>query len=194
MNNIIDCKGLKCPIPVVKTKKYFDSIESGDSTIIVDNLVAKKNIVKLAEGSGYKSIVEEKDKLYYIKISKEKCEVLNIETKEKKKFTLVLSSDKLGLGDDKLGDMLMKSYIYALSEADLIPDDLLFINAGVKLTINSSPVLDSLKQLIQRGTNILVCGVCIDFYNLKDELALGEISNMYTIVQLMNNADKTIKL
>ncbi|MBK5241141.1 sulfurtransferase-like selenium metabolism protein YedF [Clostridium sp.] len=194
MNNIIDCKGLKCPMPVVKTKKYFDSIESGDSTIIVDNLVAKNNIVKLAEGSGYKSIVEVKDKMYFIKISKEKCEVLNTETKEKKKFTLVLSSDKLGHGDDKLGDILMKSYIFALSEADLIPDDLLLINGGVKLIINSSPVLDSLKQLIQRGTNILVCGVCLDFYNLKDELSLGEISNMYTIVQLMNNADKTIKL
>jgi selenium metabolism protein YedF len=194
MNNIIDCKGLQCPIPVVKTKKYFDSIESGESTIIVDNLVAKNNIVKLSSGSGYKSIVEEKEKLYFIKITKEKCEVIDIEIKEKKKLTLLLSSDKLGVGDDKLGDILMKSYIFALSEADTIPDDLIFINGGVKLTSKSSPVLGSLKKLIERGTNILVCGVCLDFYNLQDELSVGEISNMYTIVQLMNNADKTIKL
>ena len=82
MNNIIDCKGLQCPMPVVKTKKYFDSIESGESTIIVDNLVAKNNVVKLAEGSGYKSIVEEKEDLYFIKITKEKCEVVNAEIKE----------------------------------------------------------------------------------------------------------------
>jgi selenium metabolism protein YedF len=194
MNNIIDCKGLQCPIPVVQTKKYFDSIESGESTIIVDNLVAKKNIVKLAEGSGYKSIVEEKDELYFIKITKEKCEELNIEIKEEKKFTLVVSTDKLGLGDDKLGEMLMKSYIFALSEADSIPNDLLFINGGVKLTIDTSPVLGSLKKLVERGTNILICGVCLDFYNIKDKLSVGEISNMYTIVQLMNNADNTIKL
>jgi selenium metabolism protein YedF len=194
MNNIIDCKGLQCPIPVVKTKKYFDSIESGESTIIVDNLVAKNNIVKLASGSGYKSVVEEKERLYFIKITKEKCEVIDIEIKEKKKLTLLLSSDKLGGGDDKLGDILMKSYIFALSEADTIPDDLLFINDGVKLTSKNSPVLGSLKKLIERGTNILVCGVCLDFYNLKDELSVGEISNMYTIVQLMNNADNTIKL
>lgn len=194
MNNIIDCKGLQCPIPVVQTKKYFDSIESGESTIIVDNLVAKNNIVKLASGSGYKSVVEEKEKLYFIKITKEKCEVIDIETKEKKKLTLVLSSDKLGVGDDKLGDILMKSYIFALSEADTIPDDILFINGGVKLTTNSSQVVGSLKKLIERGANILVCGVCLDFYNLKDELSVGEISNMYTIVQLMNNADNTIKL
>ena len=81
MNNIIDCKGLQCPIPVVKTKKYFDSIESGESTIIVDNLVAKNNIVKLADGSGYKSIVEEKEELYFIKITKEKNKVVNVEIK-----------------------------------------------------------------------------------------------------------------
>jgi selenium metabolism protein YedF len=194
MNNIIDCKGLQCPIPVVKTKKYFDSIESGESTVIVDNLVAKNNIVKLASGSGYKSVVEEKERLYFIKITKVKREVIDIEIKENKKLTLLVSTDKLGSGDDKLGDILMKSYIFALSEADTIPDDLLFINDGVKLTSKSSPVLSSLKKLIERGVNILVCGVCLDFYNLKDELSVGEISNMYTIVQLMNNADNTIKL
>ena len=194
MNNIIDCKGLQCPMPVVKTKKYFDSIESVESTIIVDNLVARNNVVKLAEGSGYKSIVEEKEDLYFIKITKEKCEAINVEAKEKKKLTLLVSTDKLGLGDDKLGDMLMKSYIFALSEADLIPNDLLFINEGVKLTIEDSPVMDSLKKLINRGTNILVCGTCLDFYNIKDKLSIGEITNMYTIVELMNNADNTIKL
>ncbi len=194
MNNTIDCKGLQCPIPVVKTKKYFDSIESGESTIIVDNLVAKNNIVKLAEGSGYKSTVEEKQDLYFIKIIKEKCEVVNAEPKTKKRFTLLVSTDRLGLGDDELGGMLMKSYIFALSEAELVPNDLLFVNGGVKLTVEDSPVLDSLKKLIERGTNILVCGTCLDFFNIKDKLSIGEITNMYTIVELMNAGDNTIKL
>ncbi|WP_291632513.1 sulfurtransferase-like selenium metabolism protein YedF [Clostridium sp.] len=194
MNNTIDCKGLQCPIPVVKTKKYFDSIESGESTIIVDNLVAKNNIVKLAEGSGYKSIVEKKDKLYFINITKDKIELVNVEINESKKFTLVIATDKLGLGDDELGNVLMKSYLFALSEADTIPNDLIFINGGVKLTTEDSLVLDSLNKLLERGTNISVCGVCLDFYNLKVKHVIGEISNMYSIVQLMNNADKTIKL
>ncbi|GCD09425.1 sulfurtransferase-like selenium metabolism protein YedF [Clostridium tagluense] len=194
MNNIIDCKGLLCPIPVVKTKKYFDSIQSGEGTVIVDNLVAKNNIVKLAGSSGYKSIVEEKEELYFIKITKEKSEVASEKANENKKFTLVVSTDKLGLGDDELGAILMKSYIFALSEADVIPNDILFINGGVKLTAEGSPVLDSLEKLVSRGANMLVCGVCLDFYNIKDKLSVGEISNMYTIVQLMNSADKTIKL
>ncbi|MCB2290644.1 sulfurtransferase-like selenium metabolism protein YedF [Clostridium sp. CS001] len=194
MDNIIDCKGLQCPLPVVKTKKYFDSIESGEGTIIVDNLVAKNNVVKLAKGSGNESTVEEKDGLYFINITKKQNAVVKDKVKENKKFTLVVSTDKLGSGDDKLGDMLMKSYIFALSEADIVPDDLLFINGGINLTIETSPVLDSLEKLVERGSNILVCGACLDFYNVKDKLSIGEITNMYTIVELMNNADKTIKI
>ena len=194
MSNTIDCKGLQCPIPVVKTKKYFESIESGESTVIVDNLVAKNNVVKLAQSSGNSSIVEEKDGLFFIKITKEKNEVVSDKVKENKKFTLLVSTDKLGVGDDKLGEMLMKSYIFALSEADAIPNELLFLNAGIKLTIENSSVLDSLMKLVERGVNILVCGACLDFYNVKDKLSIGEITNMYTIVELMNSADKTIKI
>jgi selenium metabolism protein YedF len=199
MNSIIDCKGLQCPMPVVKTKKYFDSIESGEGTIIVDNLVAKNNVVKLAQGSGNSSVVEEKEGLYFIKITKQKLEAkvkaeVKDEVKGNKKFTLVVSTEKLGVGDDKLGEMLMKSYIFALSEADTIPSDILFLNGGVNLTIETSLVLDSLKKLVERGANILVCGACLDFYNVKDKLSIGEISNMYTIVELMNTADKTIKI
>ena len=201
MNNIIDCKGLQCPMPVVKTKKYFDSIESGEGTIIVDNLVAKNNVVKLTQGSGNSSVVEEKEGLYFIKITKEKHEVkadakddVKNEVKENKKFTLVVSTEKLGVGDDKLGEMLMKSYIFALSETDTIPSDILFLNGGVNLTIETSSVLDSLKKLVERGASILVCGACLDFYNVKDKLSIGEISNMYTIVELMNTAEKTIKI
>ena len=193
MNNIIDCKGLQCPMPVVKTKKYFDSIESGEGTIIVDNLVAKNNVVKLAQGSGNTSVVEEKEGLYFIKITKEKREV-KAEEKENKKFTLLISTEKLGVGDDKLGEMLMKSYIFALSEAYTIPNDILFLNGGVNLTIETSSVLDSLKKLVERGASILVCGACLDFYNVKDKLSIGEITNMYTIVELMNTAEKTIKI
>ena len=76
---------------------------------------------------------------------------------------MLISTDKLGLGDDKLGDILMKSYIFALSEADFIPNDILFINGGVKLTTSDSPVLESLQKLVERGANLLVCGVCLRF-------------------------------
>lgn len=190
--NIIDCKGLKCPQPVINTKKFFDGIESGEAEVIVDNEVAKNNISKFCKSNNYKCSVEDKEGLYYIKVSKEAaCEVMNFDEKE---LVIVITSDKLGVGDDKLGETLMKSYLYALSESDKLPKDLLFLNSGVKLAAEGSAVLDSLNKLKERGVYIASCGVCLDFYGIKEKLVVGEITNMYTIIEKMNNAGNTIKL
>lgn len=198
MKNIINCKGMNCPLPVVNTKKYFDTIESGVSTTIVDNEVAKNNIVKFAEKNEFQFEVEEKEGLYHITITKGEGnhakEVITASNPEKNEaFTIVISSDKLGNGEDELGIALMKSYIFALSEAEIIPNHLIFLNSGVKLVVEDSLVLDSLTKLQQRGVNILSCGLCLDFYKIKDKLSIGEISNMYAIIELMNSS-KTIKL
>lgn len=195
MNNVIDCRGLNCPTPVINTKKYFDGIESGNATTIVDNEVAKNNIVKLAQSNGFKYTVEEKENLFYINMTKESAQdkqELNDQSNNMP-FTIVVSSDKMGEGSDELGTALMKSYLYALSEADVIPDNLLFLNGGVKLVVNDAPTLDSIKKLKDRGVNVQSCGLCLDFYKLKDSLAVGEITNMYAIVEKMNSS-RTIKL
>ncbi|MCM8711941.1 sulfurtransferase-like selenium metabolism protein YedF [Clostridium sp. SYSU_GA19001] len=191
--NIIDCKGLRCPQPVIETKKYFDSIESGEAEIIVDNEVAKNNISKFCQNNNIKFHIEEKNGFYHIKAVKED---LNIKKNELEKSTLVIliTSDKLGSGDDTLGATLMKSYLYALSESDKLPTDLFLINSGVKLAAEGSDVLDSLKKLQERGVKIASCGVCLDFYKLKEFLQIGEITNMYNIIEKTNNAGNTIKL
>lgn len=193
MNNIIDCRGLKCPQPVINTKKYFDALENGEALVIVDNEVAKNNISKLAQNSGFKYDVLEKEGFYEISIKKEinGCEIIN---SEHKKLTIVVSTDKLGFGNDELGTLLMKSYMYALSENDRVPDDLIFLNGGVKLTTDGSECVESIKRLQDKGVNILSCGTCLDFYNIKDKLLVGEISNMYTIIEKMNTAENTIKI
>lgn len=197
INNIIDCKGLNCPIPVVNTKKYFDNLKSGVGVTIVDNEVAKNNIVKFAQGNGFTYEVEVKEgNLFYITITKgeTKVEAINLASKNnKEKFTIVIGSDKLGNGDDELGVALMKSYLFALSEAEVIPDNLLFLNGGVKLVVEGALTLDSIKRLKERGVNIQSCGLCLDFYGLKENIAVGEITNMYAIIEMMNNG-KTIKL
>lgn len=197
VNNIIDCKGLNCPTPVINTKKYFDNLESGIGVVIVDNEVAKNNVAKFAQGNGFTYEVEVKEEnLFYITITKgeAKAEAVNLEnTNAKEKFTIVIGSDKLGNGDDELGVALMKSYLFALSEAEIIPDNLLFLNGGVKLVVEGALTLDSIKRLKERGVNIQSCGLCLDFYGLKENIAVGEITNMYAIVEMMNNG-KTIKL
>lgn len=193
MDNVIDCKGLKCPQPVISTKKYFDGIDQGNATIIVDNEVANLNISKFAQSNGFEFSSDYKDGLYFIKISKAPCNC-KIMDFEKNKFLIIISTDKLGLGDDTLGATLMKSYFYALSESDTLPSDILFLNGGVKLTVEGSDSLNNIKALSEKGVNILNCGACLDFYNLKDKLAVGEITNMYTIVEMMNSSSNTIKL
>jgi len=194
MEHIIDCKGLKCPQPVINTKKYFDSIDEGSALIIVDNDVANSNISKYAQSNGLDFSSEIKEGLYYIKISKSPscgCTPMNF---KQDRPVIVIGNDKLGLGSDELGAILMKSYMYALSESEVLPSDILFLNGGVKLTTEGSDCLPSLKALSEKGVNILSCGTCLDFYGLKEKLAIGEISNMYTIVETMNNSGNTIKL
>jgi selenium metabolism protein YedF len=188
----IDCRGLKCPQPVINTKKYFDAIESGKIEIVVDNEVAKNNISKFSQSNNFKFSTEEKDGIYFIKIEKKaSTEVKKIEGNN---LVIVITSDKLGTGDEGLGSTLMKSYLYALSESDNLPKDLLFLNGGVKLAASGSEVLESVIKLKERGVNIECCGICLDFYGIKDKLEVGEITNMYTIIEKMNGASNTIKL
>lgn len=198
IRNEIDCRGLNCPIPVVNTKKYFDALESGIGVTVVDNEVAKNNVVKFAQGNGFEYEIEEREgNIYYITITKGEVTVeeLNLKSSKEKEetFTIVIGSDKLGNGDDELGTALIKSYLFALSEAEVIPTNLVFLNAGVKLVVEGALTLDSLKRLVERGVNVQSCGLCLDFYGLKENLAVGEISNMYAIIEMMNKG-KTIKL
>lgn len=193
MEHIIDCKGLKCPQPVINTKKYFDSIDEGSALVIVDNDVANSNIAKFAQSSGLDFSSEMKEGLYYIKVSKSPSCGCTMDFNQGRPV-IVIGYDKLGLGSDELGAILMKSYMYALSESEVLPSDILFLNGGVKLTTEGSDCLPSLKVLSEKGVNILSCGTCLDFYGLKEKLAIGEITNMYTIVETMNNSGNTIKL
>lgn len=192
MAKMIDCKGLACPKPVILTKKELESMDSGEVTSIVDNDTARQNLLKLAESMNCDSKVEEKDGLFYVTISKSKDGAFN-KTQNSRPCILV-ASDKLGVGDDSLGAVLMKSYMFALSEADVIPEYMFFLNSGVKLTTEGSEVLESLSKLQDRGVVIMSCGTCLDFYKLKEKLAVGTVTNMYTIVEKSNSASNTIKL
>lgn len=182
---IIDCIGLTCPKPVIETKKYFDSIEDGEAVIIVDNEIANTNITRFAENSGFTVNSFEEEGLFKLTIIKESEN--NNSCKEKDTFSIIITTDKMGEGSEELGKVLMKSYIYALSEAMEIPEEIVFLNSGVTLVTEGSEVLDSIKELENKGTKIISCGTCLDFYGLKDKLLTGEISNMYAIVEIMNS-------
>lgn len=202
MNKEVDARGMNCPLPVIHTKKALESIEDGRITTIVDNEVAKENVAKLAKSMNLKVDIKQDLGNYYIDIFKDSgMEIIGIETLDiqrtsnnSKDLVILISTDKFGEGSEELGKLLMKSYVYALTEVMPQPTALIFLNSGVKLTIEDSEVIDHIRTLESRGVEVLSCGTCLDYYKIKDRLAVGGISNMYTIVEKLNNAGNTIKL
>ena len=198
----LDCKGMACPKPVIMTKKELEGMGPGELEVVVDNEGAKENVSRLAMSQGHNYEIKEVGKFYYITIKKgnteektEVCPVMDMEAPAVKRGPVILiGSDKLGEGDAKLGGALMKSYIYALTEAGIKPEGMLFLNAGVRLTTEGSDVIESIKKLEEQGTEILSCGTCLEFYGLSGKLLVGNVTNMYTIVEKMNGSSNTIKL
>lgn len=193
----VDARGEACPRPVIMTKKELDKIGEGIITTIVDNEVAKVNITKLADSLGYEYKVDKKsDNEYYIHITKgELTEESNICIPDTfKDMTIAFSSDTMGKGSEELGKILMKSFVYTLTEAIPFPATLVFYNGGVHLTCEGSEVLEDLKKLADEGVEIISCGTCLDYFEIKDKLQVGEVSNMYTIYEKLRNPMNTINI
>lgn len=191
MENLVDARGKACPQPVICTKKALEKLSENNCIItIVDNEIAKDNIVRLAKNLDYPVEVEQKETEYHIKITK----VSDFETRvdPRNKQVVFLPCDKIGRGDDKLGEVLMKSFLYTLANGESVPAAVILMNSGVKLGVEGSEVLEHLIHLEKRGTEIIFCGTCLDYYDLKDKLCLGTISNMYTILEYLSSAEKVL--
>ncbi len=191
----IDARGMGCPKPVIMTKKELDLLGKGTITTIVDNEIAKENISKLASSLGYSFDIEEKDEDFYISINKDGVSTVKENSDKENKLkdmTIGISSDIMGSGDKTLGKILMKSFIYTVSETEPYPSTIVFYNTGVKLTIEDSEVLDDLIALEKEGVEIISCGTCLDFLEVKDKLAIGSVSNMYTIYEKLKDRESNL--
>lgn len=189
----IDARGLACPQPVVLTKNALDEIEEGIVEVTVDNEPASENIARLASNSGCNVEITKEGENYIVRIKKKK-ESQKEEREEKKTISVFVSSNTMGRGDDKLGKILIRAFFPTLLETEPQPNKLIFMNSGVKLTVEGSEVIDPLKKIENEGIEILVCGTCLDFYNIKDKIKVGCISNMFEIVDSLLNSDKTVTL
>ena len=203
MEKIIDCKGMVCPLPVVNAKKAAEELNTGDMlTVLVDNEVAVQNLTRLAEHKGFGVSAEKRAEKEYAVIMTISGAVTE-ETKEetvacvmdsrRKGMLVVLSGSEMGTGDPKLGKNLMKAFVFALTKQDQLPDTILCYNTGASLTCEGADTLEDLKLLESEGVTILTCGTCLDFYGLKEKLAVGGVTNMYDIVERMERAAQIIK-
>lgn len=203
MEKIVDARGLVCPQPVIKAKEALKNMEEGTLKVLVDNEIAVQNVMKLGSYEGLAPVSEKKAEgefeiLFYVsKKTGEKEELVKeaecLPDARKKGLVAVLSSDEMGGGNDELGRILMKGFIYALTQLEELPETILLYNGGARLSVEGSQSLEDLKNLEAQGVNILTCGTCLNFYGLADKLCVGTVTNMYEIAEKMADARLVIR-
>ena len=196
----VNAMGDNCPIPVIKTKKAIAAL-TGPETIevLVDNEIAVQNVTKMASGLGGK-VTSEKlgDAEFKVTIEMEgapeadEAEAVCVPD-ARDNTVVVVSSDRMGSGNDELGKVLIKGFIFAVTQLDTLPKTMLFYNGGATLTTEDSDSLEDLKSLEAQGVEIMTCGTCLDYYGLKDKLAVGTVTNMYSIVETMAKAGRIVR-
>ena len=193
----LDCRGLACPGPVIQVKKVLEETSPGNSfSIQLDSEASRDNVRRFAQSRGALVSGEEGDGgSFVLKITvSPDAETRRHGDTGKKPPVVLITTETIGTGNEKLGRILMEGFITTLLEQDQVPDRILFLNTGVKLAVTGSSVLDTLEKLTDRGCEILVCGTCLDFFGLMDQLAVGSVSNMYDIQGAMLNATSLIRL
>lgn len=186
----INAIGQICPMPVIMTKRALKEILEGEIEVIVDNEIAKENVEKMVVEMGHTYVDFQEDEIFKILIKKSQ-QILT--EKNESDIVVVLSSDKMGEGDEKLGKTLIKSFIYSLTEFEALPKTILLYNKGVLLSTVEKDTVEDLKKLELMGVEILSCGTCVNYYNVKNKLEVGSLTNMYTIVERQMKADKILR-
>ena len=195
--NELDCRGLACPQPVILTKKALDHLPA-ELTVLVDNVAAKENVAKFASANGYGVSIEQGAGLYRLRLVAG-ASVTGITSQPEMSAAttaaaILLTRNTLGSGSEELGAILMKAFFASLLELPQQPRAIMLLNSGVYLAAENSPVLAALQDLSQRGVAVMVCGTCLDYFSLKDKLAVGNVTNMYSILTELAGAERAITL
>ena len=179
----VDVRGSLCPKPVIETKKVSDAHPNAIITTIVDNEVSRDNVEKFGKSRGYDVAIGQDGIDFFIKLTPNVepapeigCKPMNYSDR-----IILMTKDYLGEGSEELGRNLMKTFWVCMVEADVKPSTIYFINSSVKMVTNDSVYLDNIKKLADLGVEIAACGICLDYYGLKDQVGIGTITNMYAI-------------
>lgn len=196
----VDARGQQCPIPVVQTKRAIQALGgSGEVEVLVDNEIAVQNLTKMAEQKGYGIVAEKSgEREYRARLTVFNGELrvplaMQRDPRQAADLVVVVAADVMGQGDDSLGRVLLKGFIYALAQTEELPEAILFYNRGAFLTTEGSDSLADLQELEARGVKIFTCGTCLNHYGLTEKLLVGSVTNMYTIVEQMMSAGRVIK-
>ncbi len=200
MHTVLDCRGLACPQPVIRAKELLDFLEQGAVEVLVDNEAAQSNLERFGKSQGCGVEIRASGDTRHITISKGphqgpskdlapeeyRCDLPGAG------LVIVIPADTMGRGNDALGGVLMRAYIKTIKHLSPLPAKIFFYNTGVKITATQSDLIAPLRELADMGVEIYSCGTCLDFFNLKDSLLVGNPSNMFEIMDAMAQASKVI--
>ncbi len=202
----LDCRGLACPAPVLRTKDFLETHNPKNVNILVDNVAAAENVSRFLGYKGYEVEVKETDDNFVLSASRKnvqtgKEKIASPSTKSKtepggeaRKILVIAATDQFGSGDEELGKALMMNFLATLKEMGDELWRLVFVNSGVKLTIEGAKTVNIIKELESQGVGVLVCGTCLTHFELMDKKKVGETTNMLDIVTSMQLADKVINI
>ena len=189
----IDARGLECPKPVILIKKALE--EADQASIVVDNQVARDNVKRFGENNSCQVVIIENNEGIELQLRKNIADIDVNNTQIIEEVAVLIKSNEFGQGDPKLGAILMKSFLVSLLESNKKIKTLIFMNKGVYLTTDNLEAIEILKEIEKKGASIFSCGTCLDFYELKAELKVGQITNMYSSVDaLVENGVKVISI
>jgi selenium metabolism protein YedF len=198
----VDTRGQNCPAPIIMTKKVLKEVREGESFIVLtDNQVSFNNLTHFLRDNKTEFKTESMQgewKLFVTRgngnpVKEEDHIAQVIPHFEKGDFIIVISSDKMGEGDDELGKLLIVNFIKAVKDLDKLPPRIILYNKGVTLAAKTSPVIENLIQIEKMGVEILLCATCVNYYKLENETGAGTLGNMFTIAEAMASAGKIIK-
>lgn len=189
----IDCRNQSCPAPVINVKKALQ--EHAGIRVLLDDGAPRENVVRFARNRGCQVAEERDGSGWALSITAAADSQRPVpEAVSQGGRVLMITSDRLGDGPEELGRLLMKNFIHTLLETGELPERMLFLNTGVFLTCEDSDVIEALGKLHGMGVEIFSCGLCLDFFQIKDKLRAGATTNMLAIAEHLLSADSVIKL
>ena len=188
---VVNAMGKLCPEPVIMTKA---EIEKGatELQILVDNDIAVSNVTRLLNGKGFSVELERSGNERRLTAMKTSSGGAVPELQRDKVLAVLIAHDVLGGNDHELGEVLMKAFLGCLSKLSRRPAVMAFMNEGVKLVLEDSSACEYIKELEKAGTKILVCGTCTTHFGITEKVAVGTVSNMFEIMEMVTGADNTL--
>jgi len=198
----VDARGKLCPAPLIMTKQALGEIGMGETLrILIDNEISKNNVERFLADNGFVSTCTTESGVFTVTVAKSKEELGKVDVQtyctpaaaKAAGHVMVIAADTMGTGSEELGGILMKAFINTIKEVKPLPSSIIFYNSGIMLTVEGSPLIATLKELESLGVSILVCGTCVNYYDKKDLVRVGIVSNMYTILETLTAAQTVIK-